>query len=190
MTTPTDIPQELRDVVIAKSTILTSASITLDFPSHITWDLRAMVGDVVDWLNDRMVSATSKVGTLSSPQFLELTSPSVDDNTRTNFQLMIYAISIAYTQIDAANTHPLSNSELNQIGSLAGHGLLAFLDEKLKPRSLKHCSEADLHALFLLIIGTILAVGYIEPDTSSSGLQKPVWILSPAISPHFYQFNV
>ena len=144
-----------------------------------------MTEDVVDWLNDPMISDTSKVGTFSSPQFLELISPSVDKSTRTNFQRMIYAISLAYTQKGVTDSRPLSISELTQIGSIAGHEFLAFLDEKLKPQFLKNCSEADLHALFLLVMGTILAVGYIEPDTNSSEFQKEVWFLPLSRLPNF-----
>ncbi len=91
---------------------------------------------------------------------------------------MIYAISLAYTQKGATDSRPLSISELTQIGSIAGHEFLEFLDEKLKPQSLKNCSKADLHALFLLIIGTILAVGYIEPNDNLSDLQIQVRMIS------------
>lgn len=142
-------------------------TISLDFASQVTWDLGALVNDIVDWLNDPMVSVTSKVGTLSSPQFLDLIKPSIKENTRINFQRMIYAISLAYTQPTAPDRDDLSIEELHQIGSVAGHGLLKELDERLKPQSLNDCSGDDLRALFLLVFGTILAVGYTKPEISS-----------------------
>lgn len=153
---------------------MASTTISLDFASHVIWDLRALVEDIVDWLNDPMISHTSKVGILSSPQFLELISPSVEGKSRTYFQCMICAITLAYTQKLAPDRHRQRIFELNQIGSIAGHELLKVLDEKLKPQSLKDCSEDDLHALFLLVVGTILAVGYTEPDANHCNSQNQV----------------
>jgi len=154
-------------LVQTKSKNLALTTISLDFASEVTWDLKALVNDVVNWLNDSMVSVTSKVGTLSSPQFLDLIKPSIKENTRINFQRMIYAISLAYTQPTAPERHHLSIEELNQIGSVAGHGLLKELDERLKPQSLNDCSGDELRALFLLVFGTILAVSYTNPGISS-----------------------
>jgi len=57
---------------------------------------------------------------------------------------------------------------------MAGHGFLRNLDEKLKAQSLKDCSRDDLQALFLLVVGTILAVGYVEPMASDTALSNVV----------------
>jgi hypothetical protein len=111
-------------------------------------------------------SDTSKVGTLATPQFSKLVERSLDQASRTNFQRMMYAISLAYTQPTAPENHLLDPIDLYQIGSVAGHSLLKVLDKKLKPESLKKCSEDDLQALFLLVVGTILTVGYTELDGS------------------------
>lgn len=147
---------------------IASAPISLKFASHVVWDLRALTEDTVEWLNDSMISDTSKVGTFSSPRFLDLIAPWVDEATRRDFQQMIYATTLAYTQTSAPDKHHLNPLELRRIGAVAGHKLLKVLDEKLKPQSLKGCSEDDLQALFLLVVGTILAVGYAEPDTSTN----------------------
>jgi hypothetical protein len=160
-----------RGLILEKARDLASAEIILDFSSQVTWDLEILVNDVVDWLNDLSISYTSKVGTLSSHQFLELTKPSVGENISIDFQQMIYAVSLAYTQSTASGKHFFSISELLQIGSLAGHKFLRSLDKKLEAQSLNNCSRADLQALFLLATGTILAIGYTEPaaNKASSG---------------------
>jgi hypothetical protein len=128
------------------------------------------VDDVVDWLNSPQISTRSKVGTLSSPNFVELIEPHVGFENMLNFQRMLYAESLAYIQPTTEEQHHLSIQELQQIGAITGHNFLKFLDEKLRPQSLQQCSKEDLHALFLLIVGTILAVGYTDPvvDTSES----------------------
>ena len=174
-------PSRQRGLMLEKAKDLASVKIILDFASKITWDLEVLVNDVVDWLNDLSVSYTSKVGTLSSHHFLELVKPSVGETISTDFQQMIYAVSLAYTQPTASGKDPLSISELLQVGSLAGHKFLKSLDKKLEAQSLNDCSRADLQALFLLVIGTILAIGYTEPaanKASSRNVSPPTSIKS------------
>ncbi len=101
---------------------------------------------------------------------MELIEPHVGFENMLNFQRMLYAESLAYIQPKTEEQHHLSIQELQQIGAITGHNFLKFLDEKLRPQSLQQCSKEDLHALFLLVVGTILAVGYTDPvvDTSES----------------------
>lgn len=147
--------------------------ISLEFASQVTWDLDALVDDIVGWLNVPFLSETSKVGIMSSPQFLAIIKGSIEDSIGVKFQRMIYAISLAYTQPTASDKHQLSTGELYQIGSMAGHDLLQYLDERLKPQPLSQCSQNDLRAMFLIVFGTILAVGYaIAEDLGPSREQK------------------
>ena len=139
--------------------------ITLDFSPLITWDLEALVDDVVNWLNHPKVSETSKVGTLSSPRFLDLIQPFVDDKTGTHFHRMMYAISLAYTRSIVPGMHHLTVAELFEVGSMAGHNFLRILDKLLKPQHLRNCSQDQLRSLFLSIFGAILAVAYTEPHS-------------------------
>jgi hypothetical protein len=147
------------------------------------WELEALVDEIVEWLNTPQISTSSKVGILSSPWFLDLVKFSTEDTTRINFQRMVYAQSLAYTQPTARDRHPLSVSELYQIGALAGHDVLKFLEGKLKPDSLKACTKEDFQAFFLLIFGTILAVGYTRPaldkfDVNSNKASSPVIVMT------------
>ncbi|KAG4443885.1 hypothetical protein IFR05_000651 [Cadophora sp. M221] len=154
-----------RNIGSEKSIASTLASISLEFGSQVTWDLGVLVDDIVDWLNNPRLSKTSKVGTLSSPRFLELVGESSGPKAGSLFQQMIYAISRAYTRNDGPL---LTAEELHQFGSMAGHDFLRCLDEKLKPMSLARCSHSDMRALFLWVFGTILAVGYAEPSSSTT----------------------
>jgi hypothetical protein len=172
---PTAIPPvEIRGSVMLKTKNLALKSITLNFAWQITWNLPALVDDVVDWLNSPQVSTTSKVGTLSSPNFVELIEPHVGFDNILSFQRMLYAESLAYIQPTTEDQHHLGIRELQQIGAVAGHNFLKFLDDKLRPQSLKHCSKEELHALFLLVVGTILAVGYTGPVLNDSESLKKV----------------
>jgi hypothetical protein len=163
--------------VLLKTKSLALKSITLNFASQITWNLPALVDDVFDWLkllNSPQISSTSKVGILSSPNFMELIEPHVGFEKMVIFQRMLYAESLAYIQPIAKDHHDLSLRELQQIGAVTGHSFLKFLDDKLRPQSLKHCSKEALQALFLLVVGTILAAGYTVPVVDSSESFKNV----------------
>ena len=122
-----------------------------------------MVDDFVEWLNSPQPSTTSKVGILSSPLFLDLLKSSTELDSRLNFQRMIYAASLAYNQSTAPGNHTLCVSELHQISSIAGQDILRLLDQKLRPDSLRSSTSETLQSLFLLLFGTILAVGYVRP---------------------------
>jgi hypothetical protein len=63
--------------VLLKTSNLALKSITLNSAPQIIWNLPALVNDVVGWLNGPQISTTSKVGTLSSPNFMELIEPHV-----------------------------------------------------------------------------------------------------------------
>jgi hypothetical protein len=165
---------EFRALLQAKSKALELAGISLKFTSQVTWTLGALVDDMVNWLNAPNQSQTSKVGTLSSSQFLDLIKPTMKDDIYIYFQRMIYTTSLAYTQSTSPHTHFLSITELHQIGAIAGHSWLKTLDEKLKPQYLSTCSKEQLHALFLLLIGTILAVGYTSPAQALSPTSNDV----------------
>jgi hypothetical protein len=154
-------------------------TITLNFRSQITWNLPALVLELVEWLNTPQLSTTSKVGLLSYPSFLDLVEPYVGAEISISFQRMLYAESLAYTQPTSDEKHHLSVPELQQIGAVAGHNVLTFLDLKLKSDSLRSASKHDLEAMFLLLVGTILAVGYSNPKMSA---ENPVSRMSLNIS--------
>jgi hypothetical protein len=133
------------------------------------------------WLNDPSSSSMSKVGSMSSPQFKALVQPYFGDEASFNFQWMISAVSLAHSQqilpprLDdhsSESTKLPERSEqgnnpiimvLQRIGAVAGHQFLIFLDKKLTPQSLATLSKEDLQALFLMIMGTILAIEYAQP---------------------------
>ena len=168
----------------SKVILLEVAEISLKFASQVTWTLEALVDDIVNWLNTPNLSQTSKVVTLSSPQFLDLIKPTMKDDTYMYFQQMVYTESLAYTQSTSQHRHFLSITELHQIGAIAGHTWLKTLNEKVKPQYLSTCSKEELHAIFLLLIGTILAVGYTRPAQVPSPIVNEVRFISLSLLNH------
>lgn len=122
-----------------------------------------MVDEIVAWLNTPQLSAASKVGTLSSSYFLG--SPQIHSKRQYTDILLaddMCGVTNIYTTYCAIKTSS-RRLELYQISDRAGQDFLKFLDRELKPDSLKTCSKGDFQALFLLLFGTILAVGYNRP---------------------------
>ena len=158
-------PPELRNIINQKTNGLASAPLSLEYAAQIKWDLPSLCCDMVDWLNNPQLSTISKVGTLSAPQFLDLVTPHLEKNVISDFQRMLYTESLSYIEPVAPEKRHLrlKVNELQQIGALSGHNCLGYLDRRLKPQSLALCSLDDLRALFLLLVGTSLAVGYAKP---------------------------
>jgi hypothetical protein len=158
-------PPELRHIINQKTNGLASAPLSLEYAAQIKWDLPSLCCDMVNWLNNPQISAISKVGTLSAPQFLDLVTPHLEENVISDFQRMLYTESLSYIEPVAPEKRHLrlKVNELQQIGALSGHNCLEYLDRKLKPQSLALCSLDALRALFLLLVGTSLAVGYAKP---------------------------
>lgn len=135
----------------------------MSFSSQISWDLEALVKEVTYWLSGLNDTNTSKVGTLSSPRFLNLIRKSIGHRGSLNFQRMLYAESLAYIQPVSSNKHFLTVLELQQIGAICGQEVLSILDSRLRPQALAKSSKPDLEVLFLVIVGTILAASYTTP---------------------------
>jgi hypothetical protein len=72
---------------------------------------------------------------------------------------MLLACTTAYNQEKGAETSQFSDEELQQISSVAGEYVLASLERLEKNMATLEYSQA----LFLVLLGTILAVSYMEP---------------------------
>lgn len=104
---------------------------------------------------------SSKVGTLSSPQFIGLTRGHVSSNMALAFQRMLYATSLSYVHSDDATyTGELSVTELQQLGALSGREFLSSLNKELSPSQLSEANKEKWTVLFLLVFGAILTIGY------------------------------
>jgi hypothetical protein len=152
--------------------VLAETPVTLEFASQMTWEIDSFTSDIFTWLDSGEAANTSKVGSMSSPQFQDLIKPQVGHDVSFTFRLMIYAISLARTQKCSDTKYQLSTPDLQKIGALAGKRCLKYLDNTLTALSLAKIfkdkdSKEKLQALFLLAFGTILAVGYAEPASES-----------------------
>jgi hypothetical protein len=148
---------------MAQQIALGSTTVQLNFAAQIIWEISAFTEQSARWIGDPEMTDISQVGAMSSPQFQELIKPFLGDKISRDFQCMVYAISLAHNQQNSIHGHQYTFAELQKIGSLAGESCLRFLEKKLTPQSLANLSRNELQALFLMVVGTILAVGYAQP---------------------------
>jgi hypothetical protein len=142
---------------------LGSTPVELAFADDVKWEVGAFTEGCAKWISDSEMMGISQVGAMSSSQFQDMIRPFVGDAVCKCFQGMVYTLSLAHTQQSSAETHQYTAMELQRIGSLSGEHFLAFLEKSLKPQSLGKLSKNELQVLFLMLIGTILAVGYAQP---------------------------
>jgi hypothetical protein len=150
-----------------QQTVLRSTPVRLGFEDHVTWEIGPFTEECARWISDPDLSNISQVGTMSSPQFQALIKASVGEAASNDFQSMVHAISLAHTLTTTAFKHMYTALELQRIGSLAGERLLSFLEKSLTAQSLGTLSKYELQVLFLMIVGTILAIGYAQPVIES-----------------------
>lgn len=178
------LSSENRDSILSKKHLIVSTPFELAFADRMQWDIDPFTENCAKWINDPEVTDTSQVGAMSSIQFQDLIKPFVGDTISKEFRCMVYAISSARTQQGTAKKHQYTVLELQTLGSLAGEQLLHFLEKQLTPQSLANRSKNEQQVLFLMIIGTILAIGYAQPMVESPPFP------SPDVSPLAYSRDV
>lgn len=101
---------------------------------------------------------------------------------------MLLACTTAYNQDKSVETSQFSDGELQQITSVAGECVLVSLEKRLTPAELEKCTGSLEYsqALFLILLGTILAVGYMEPIQDTPNLANASHI-DPTLSIPLYQ---
>jgi hypothetical protein len=125
------------------------------------WNPDSLAKDVVQWLNDPSASITKKFGMLACPNFQDLlNSYGFGDGFGAAFQKMMFTGVFIYT---ASNRPYPMVEDMKLIGALSGQEWLELLEKQLKPHILASRTKEHLQLLFLLVFGTVLAVGYTIP---------------------------
>lgn len=114
-------------------------------------------------------ASTSRVGILSSSKLEHLLDNLVDKGLRRAFKLLIESSSVLYNHDGDTDFYWKSYSlaDLANIRSIAGTLVLQHLERALKNLALAKYSLRELKALFLIVFGTIIAVGYSKPVTQA-----------------------
>lgn len=136
------------------------------------WTLDSLSQHMTAWLVNPAKSTTSKVGILCSAGFQELIQAHVGLDMSHSFQQMLLACTTTYNQDKSEESFRFSEEELQQITAVAGECVLGSLEKLLTTTELRKRSNSleYLQALFLILLGTVLAVGYMQPVQKTPSL--------------------
>ncbi|RSM15110.1 hypothetical protein CDV31_005191 [Fusarium ambrosium] len=154
-------------------------NISLEF--EVTWTFSSIIADVEAFLASRPIRLTSLVGTLCSRGFLQLLQDDITPTVAHRFQTMLYSASFSYGHDhQSMYEEDMPMATLQQLGNRAGHDFLRFLDKSLNALQLATATLDKLRALFLLLFGTILAIGYTKNHNGGQNLavdatNQPLW---------------
>lgn len=132
------------------------------FDSEVKWDLESIVFNCADWILHERVNPemNSRVWIFSSLKAELLLSAFVHNNLSKALRVLVKTSSILHNWGMHAECSHYSSSDLWRIRSFAGSQVLRGLKTALKNTSLAKASIDVLKALFLVLLGTIIAVGY------------------------------
>ena len=151
---------------------------TLAFEAEVLWDLDAMVSEFAGWMSHKHVlpASTSRVGILSSPKFTQLVRTIADERLTRAFRLLVESSSVLYNHDGQLNIcwKNYVKDDLENIRSFAGTSVLRHLERVLSNIALAETSLKEMKALFLILFGTIIAVGYSQPVGHDEEVSTPI----------------
>lgn len=161
---PPDYPctQDKYNAIIAASDLIIVGDAQLPFEPDFLWDLDAVSSDCANWICEEHVNpaSNSRVWMLSSLKAEDLLSKFVNSKLSKALRVLVEMSSILHNWGDDATFSHYSSSDLWSIRSFAGSQALRNLEAVLTNNRLAEFSKDMLKALFLILLGTIIAVGY------------------------------
>ena len=151
--------------------------VSLAFESEVLWDLDAMVSEFAGWMSHEHVlpASISRVGILSSPKCTQLVRTIANEELTRVFRLLVESSSVLYNhdgEPDISWKYYFKD-DLENIRSFAGTSVLRHLDRVLSNTALAERSLKEMKALFLILFGTIIAVGYSQPVGHNQEVSTP-----------------
>ena len=156
-----------------RDSILTENS-QLAFRTRMQWDIDSISTSFVEWMNDRdpSLNPISRVGVLTSYKFQNIVSDLLNKDLSRNFRLLLETASILYSHDGETQLPNYSHIQLRHIQNAAGTRVLRLLQSALSKSVLVKFSLGTLKALFLILIGTIIAIGYSDSQSFSMGVRS------------------
>jgi hypothetical protein len=141
---------------------LVANDVQLDGGSDVSWDINAISLDFARWMSAQhmILASTSRVGILSSFTLTRLLSALIPGDLGPNIRLFIETSSALYNQGLQTHYAGVDATDLCQVRSFTGNKVLEDLEKALNNTALAKASLTKLKALFIILFGTIIAVGY------------------------------
>jgi hypothetical protein len=146
--------------------------VELDFEAYVKWDIEDLSrGWAHRMINNTNVPQTSAVGVMSSIQLQHLLNKWIPDVVCAQFRLLVYTSSLMYNLGRKESSFGCTWSELRMTQSQAGNALIQNLEKLLRPCDLAKAYPEKLRVLFLILFGTILAVGYSDLSNNNATIK-------------------
>lgn len=119
---------------------------------------------------------TSAIGILSSFRLKQLLEEWLGTDMASTLRLFCETSSVLYSH--GFGTDPTDHiaKQIRNVQNLAGSKVLELLEVALSKNNLSKSSPQTLKALFLVLFGTILAVGYSKPTADCNGVSVYLYI--------------
>ncbi len=138
-----------------------------------------MVSEFAGWMSDKhaLPASTSRVGILSSAKFVQLVRTIADEDLTRTFRLLVESSSVLYNHDGQPDVcwKDYYMDDLESIRSFAGTSVLRHLERVLSNIALAETSLKEMKALFLILFGTIIAVGYSQPAGRNQEVSTYIW---------------
>ena len=170
--------QEKYSEILCRSGLVISGDFPLRFDPMVEWTIHAISSDCAAWMSadHTTVTSASRVAILSSFAFERLLSNFVDSTPSKAFRLLVETSShmnmCQVSGIDASYAR-LDSDDVCSVRSFAGSIVLQFLESALSSKFLASASVDVLNALFLILFGTIIVVGYWRPISLANEMNVP-----------------
>ncbi len=170
--------QDKYSAIVCDSDFVIVGDAERTFKPRILWDLDAVSSDCAKWICEEHVEpvSNSRVWMLSSLKAEDLLSNFVDPDLSKALRILVETSSILHNWGGDATFSHYSSSDLWSIRSFAGSQALRNLGAVLTNNRLATSSKDVLKAVFLILLGTIIAVGY------TSSVSQEVEVSSSLIS--------
>ena len=153
--------------------------VQLAFESEVLWDLEVLVSEFAGWMSQKhaLPASTSRVGILSSAKLTQLIRPIADEDLTRTFRLLVESSSVLYNYDGQPDISwkDYYQDDLENIRSYAGTSVLRHLERILSNIALAETSLKEMKALFLIVFGKIIAVGYSRPVVHNQEVSIPIW---------------
>lgn len=181
--TEADFPcsQHKYDAILSESDYIISGDVELRFESYVTWDIDTLALDFATWVSqDSTVPATtSRAGIMSSLRFERLIVSAAAPDLGKDLRLIVEISTFFHCNGAQASYAGYSAMDLWSIRALAGSNLLRSLETALSNTKLAKASDRELKALFLILFGAVIAVGYTTSINQVISVSNP-WTESRA----------
>jgi hypothetical protein len=150
--------------------IIPSSDASTCIPVPFDWDIESMWAYIAHWfITEREPPGTRIVGIMTTMKFTSVLSQYVGSFLGSAFRRLITATALLKLESFPFESQVMTEDFAKMV-TRAGNQVLRALEAQLEPRALSRADQRKLGTIFIILVGTTIAIGY----TSSRMLYPPV----------------